>query len=31
MARDLLDQEVRWLVGWLGAEPVGYAKLTPLA
>jgi len=30
MASDLLDPEVRWLVGFLGAEPVGYAKLTPL-
>jgi ribosomal protein S18 acetylase RimI-like enzyme len=30
MARDLLDPEVRWLAGFLGAEPVGYAKLTPL-
>lgn len=30
MARDLLDPDVRWLAGFLGAEPVGYAKLTPL-
>lgn len=30
MARDLLDPEVRWLVGFAGAELVGYAKLTPL-
>jgi diamine N-acetyltransferase len=30
MASDLLDPEVLWLAGFLGAEPVGYAKLTPL-
>lgn len=30
MARDLRDAEVRWLAGFSGTEPVGYAKLTPL-
>jgi GNAT superfamily N-acetyltransferase len=30
MARDLADPTVRWLAAMHGAQPVGYAKLTPL-
>jgi ribosomal protein S18 acetylase RimI-like enzyme len=30
MERDLCDPAIRWLVGFQGSEPVGYAKLTPL-